>query len=128
MCPITTLCFYCHMCPSCPMYHLKGIYGLGAQLLVMIMTCGIVYWPDCTIGFRHRDSVNGHIVFNYFTCFSYLLSVFIRSLLLADLLYLAITILVYQYCWQYWYKKLFQYCNFFTKKIQYWYKIIFQYC
>ena len=33
-----------------------------------------------------------------------------------DLLYLAITILVYQYCWQYWYKKSFQYSNFFTKK------------
>ena len=28
----------------------------------------------------HRDSVNGHICFNYFTCFSYLLSVFIKSL------------------------------------------------
>ena len=31
----------------------------------------------------HRDSVNGHIFFNYFTCFSYLLSVFIKSLSLA---------------------------------------------
>ena len=31
----------------------------------------------------HRDSVNGHIFLNYFTCFSYLLSVFIKSLSLA---------------------------------------------
>ena len=31
----------------------------------------------------HRDSVNGHIFFNYFTCFSYLLSVFIKSLSVA---------------------------------------------
>ena len=32
-----------------------------------------------------------------------------------DLLYLAIAILVYQYCAQYWYKNLLQYCEFFPK-------------
>ena len=38
----------------------------------------------CHIGVRHRDSVNGHIFFfNCFMCFSYLLSVFIKSLSLA---------------------------------------------
>ena len=48
----------------------------GAEKLLSISQCQttVVY---------HRDSVNGHIFFNYFTCFSYLLSVFIKSLSLA---------------------------------------------